>query len=69
KRVWSSMPSRWLLISSVVDVAIVCALALSVTLVTALPLQWIVGFAVAASGFALVVDQLKVFAGRRLNIG
>ncbi|WP_175909007.1 HAD-IC family P-type ATPase [Burkholderia sp. BCC1640] len=69
KRVWSSMPSRWLLISSVVDVAIVCALALSGTLVTALPLQWIVGVAVAASGFALVVDQLKVFAGRRLNIG
>lgn len=69
KYVWSSMPSRWLLISSVVDVAIVCALALSGTLVTALPPRWIVGVAVAASGFALVVDQLKVLAGRGLNIG
>ena len=69
RHLWSSMPSLWLLTSSVVDVAIVCALALSGTLVSALPLQWIVGVAVAASGFALVVDQLKVLAGRGLNIG
>lgn len=56
---WSSKPGNWVLASSMVDIAIVAALALSGTLLE--PLTWhiLVAVFVAAAGFALILDQIK----------
>jgi H+-transporting ATPase len=60
RQMWSSRPSNWILASSVVDIAIVAALALSGTLME--PLSWRVLAAVfvAAAGFALILDRIKL---------
>jgi H+-transporting ATPase len=57
---WSSRPSNWIVASSVVDIAIVVTLALSGTLME--PLSWRVLAAVfvAAAGFALILDRIKL---------
>ncbi|MDN7515893.1 HAD-IC family P-type ATPase [Burkholderia sp. AU45251] len=66
---WDSKPSRWLVFSSVVDTTIVCGLVLSGVLVTALPLPWALGVGIAAAGFALVLDQVKILASRVPGFG
>jgi H+-transporting ATPase len=57
---WSSKPSNWLLASSAAGIAIVSALALSGILMA--PLRWRVLAAVfvAAGGFALILDRVKL---------
>ena len=57
---WSSKPSNWILASSLVDISIVAALALSGTLME--PVSWRVLLAVfvAATGFALILDRIKL---------
>ena len=60
RHLWSSRPSAWVIVSSVADVAIISLLASSGTLMA--PLRWrILAFVfVAAAGFALVLDQIKM---------
>jgi H+-transporting ATPase len=57
---WSSRPSGWVLVSSVADIAIVAALAGSGTLMDPLPWRVLATVFVAATGFALILDQIKL---------
>ena len=59
RHMWSSKPSKWIVASSIADVAIVAALTLSGTLMEALTWQMLVAVFVAAVGFALVLDLVK----------
>jgi H+-transporting ATPase len=60
RRLWSSVPGRWVMASSFADIAIVSVLALSGTLMA--PLAWPIIAAVlcASVGLALVLDQVKL---------
>ncbi len=57
---FSSRPSNWILASTVVDLAIVGALAMTGTLMA--PLSWrvLAAVLVAAAGFALILDRIKL---------
>jgi H+-transporting ATPase len=57
--IWSSMPSKWVFASSVVDIGIVAALALSGTLVAPLPWRLLIVIFAAVAAFALVLDGIK----------
>jgi H+-transporting ATPase len=59
RSMWRSRPSNWIFAASLTGIAIVAALALSGTLMA--PLTWRVLLAVfiAATGFALILDQIK----------
>lgn len=59
-RMWSSRPGTWILAASAADIAIVCALALSGTLMEPLPWRVLVYVLLAAAGFAVVLDQVKL---------
>ena len=59
RHMWSSMPSKWVFASSAVDIGIVAALAFSGTLMAPLPWRLLLGIALAAAAFALVLDQIK----------
>jgi H+-transporting ATPase len=60
RRLWSSRPSPWVLASSAADVGLVSALVLSGTLMQPLPWQLLAEVLIAAAGFALVLDQIKL---------
>ena len=60
RHMWASRPSDWVLASSVVDIGIVSALALSGTFMEPLLARVIAAIFVAAIGFALVLDQIKL---------
>jgi H+-transporting ATPase len=60
RRMWSSKPGTWVLVSSVTGVAVAGGLALSGTLMAPLPWVFAVGILGAASAFALILDQVKV---------
>ena len=68
RHLWSSMPSRWVLVSSAADIAIVSILALSGTLM--MPITWrlLIGVLGLAAGFSLVLDQVKRHVRSRLAI-
>ena len=68
RHLWSSRPGRWLVASSVVDVAIVSLLAVNGILMTALPVVVLAGMFVAAAAFAFVLDAVKILLFRRLQI-
>ncbi|HUI12246.1 MAG TPA: plasma-membrane proton-efflux P-type ATPase [Xanthobacteraceae bacterium] len=59
RHLWSSMPSRWVFVSSAVDIGIAVLLALTGTLMA--PLQWPLLLAVfaGAAAFAVILDQIK----------
>jgi H+-transporting ATPase len=57
---WSTIPSPWVLASSVADIAIVSLLVLTGTLMAALPSQLLLALLVAAMAFALILDQIKL---------
>jgi H+-transporting ATPase len=59
RRLWSSMPSRWVVVSSCADIAIVAALALSGTLMAPLPWRILLAVFLAAAAFTLILDQIK----------
>ncbi len=68
QHLWSSMPGRWLVLSSVIDLGLVSALALSGTLMAPLA-PWIrAGVAAAAIVLALVLDTVKGVLFHRLRI-
>ena len=68
RRLWSSRPSFWLAISSVVDILIASTLAISGMGMTPLPLVVVAGTLAAAVVFALLVDAAKVPVFGRLGI-
>ncbi|HMC44743.1 MAG TPA: HAD-IC family P-type ATPase, partial [Caballeronia sp.] len=68
QRMWRSVPGRWLLASSVVDVVIITLLASNGLLMKALPLQIIAGVLCAAVVLAVVLDSAKLLLFRRLAV-
>jgi H+-transporting ATPase len=59
RHLWSSRPSVWLLLSSLVDVGLVSVLALAGTLMAPLSWQVILALFAAAAAFSLLLDQIK----------
>ena len=59
RHIWSSMPSKWVLASSAVDIGIVAVLALSGTLMEPLPWRLLLAISLATAAFALILDQNK----------
>jgi H+-transporting ATPase len=51
---------NWVLLSSAADIVIVSVLALSGILMAPLPWQFLAAVFVAAVGFALILDQIKL---------
>ena len=68
QHVWSTAPSRWLLLSSAVDLLIACTLANRGVAMAPLPLVVIAVTLAASVGFAFLVDLIKVPVFRRLQI-
>jgi H+-transporting ATPase len=60
RHLWSSRPGAWVLASSAVDVAFVCALAFPGILMEPLPGHVLAAVFVAAAVFALLLDQVKL---------
>jgi H+-transporting ATPase len=67
-RMGSCRPSRWLIGSSAVDVAIASTLAISGTAMSPLPMAVVGGIFGAAAAFAVVLDFAKVPVLSRLKI-
>lgn len=65
---WRSRPSRWLLMSSVVDLMVVTAMAVAGILMTPVSLTLIVLLLVVIAVYLIVLDQLKVQVFRRLAV-
>ena len=68
EHLWRSRPSNWLLASSVGDVTIIASLAMSGIVMTALPMQVVVGVLAAAVLFAFVLDMVKVTIFAHLRV-
>jgi H+-transporting ATPase len=68
RRLWSSRPSSWLVLSSVADILIAATLAGFGIVMAPLPIFVIAGTLVAAVVFAFVVDAAKAPIFRRLGI-
>jgi H+-transporting ATPase len=66
---WSSRPSAWVVAASAADVTIVCALALSGTLMEPLPWRVVAAVLVGAAGFALILDQVKLPVRSAFKLG
>ncbi len=60
RRMWSSKPSNWVLAASAADIVIVSTLAWSGTLMAPLPWPAMAIVFIAAIGFGLVLDQVKL---------
>jgi H+-transporting ATPase len=65
---WSTQPSSWLVLSSVVDLLIASTLANRGIAMAPLPLLVMVGTLFGAAGFAFMVDIVKVPVFKRLRI-
>lgn len=68
ENLWSSSPGRWLVVSSVADLAIISALAINGVLMTALSFEIIATLMVAAVMLAFILDAVKQVVFRRLAI-
>jgi H+-transporting ATPase len=68
RRLWSTCPSFWLIMSSVADITIATTLALSGIFMTPLPIVVVASTLAATVGFAFVVDAAKGPVFRRLQI-
>lgn len=68
QRLWSSRPSRWVILSSAADVLIIGNLAAFGILMAALPLELVGGILGAAVVFAFVLDTVKVAVFARLKM-
>jgi H+-transporting ATPase len=65
---WHSRPGGWLVLSSLLDLAIAAALALGGLLLAPLPVSTVVGVLLGAVAFALVLDSVKTALFPRLRI-
>jgi H+-transporting ATPase len=68
RRLWSSVPSGWVVLASSLDVAIVFLLAVSGTLMAPLPWPVLASVLAATSVFALFLDQIKLFVVSRAKL-
>jgi H+-transporting ATPase len=68
RRLWSSRPGRWLVASSIADLLIITVLALTGTMMTALPIEILGGLFLASIGLAFILDAVKTILFRRLKI-
>jgi H+-transporting ATPase len=68
QRLGSSVPSRWLITSSVVDLLIASTLATCGIAMAPLPLMVVAGILLAAVAFAFILDFVKVPVFTRLGI-
>jgi H+-transporting ATPase len=68
RRLWSSRPSFWLVVSSVADILIASTLAIGGILMTPVPIFVVAGTLAAAVVFAFVVDAAKGPVYGRLGI-
>jgi H+-transporting ATPase len=68
RRLWSSRPSNWLIVSSVADILIASTLAVWGIFMTPLPILTLAGTLVATVVFAFVADAAKGPVFRRLGI-
>lgn len=69
RRLWASRPGTWLVVSSVVDVAIISALAIRGVLMEPLPVAVVAAVLAASVALAFVLDNVKlaVFAHLRMT--
>jgi H+-transporting ATPase len=68
RHLWRSVPSVWLVASSVADILIASVLAIGGIAMTALPASMIAATFAAAAVFAFVLDMVKVPVFARLGI-
>ena len=68
RRLWSSRPSMWVLVSSVGDLLIASTLAIGGFAMAPLPPSVVAATLAAAAAFAVILDFVKVPAFRRLGI-
>ncbi len=68
RRLWSSRPSFWVVLSSVADLMIASTLALCGVFMTPLPISVVAGTFAATIAFAFLVDEAKRPVFRRLGI-
>jgi H+-transporting ATPase len=68
RRLWSSRPSFWLVVSSVTDLMIASTLAIAGIAMTPLPALIVAGTLAAAVVFAVILDLAKVPLFARLGI-
>jgi H+-transporting ATPase len=66
---WASRPSRWMLWSSGVDVAVVSFLAIHGILMAPLAASIVAGLLVTVVLYLFVVDYLKIAIFRRFGVG
>jgi H+-transporting ATPase len=63
---WNSSPSRWMIISSIVDVSVVCILSIRGILMAPLPGTVVGSVMAACAGYLIALDFVKVPILRRL---
>ncbi len=68
RHLWSSWPSLWVLLSSVIDVSIIALFAATGFLMHALPWSAIGAVVLAAALFALLLDAIKSLLFARLHV-
>src|SRR5580700_5752023 len=68
RHLWSSRPSGWIVLSSLLDVAIIAVLAGRGILMHALPWSFIGAILLAAALFALILDLVKSLLFARLRL-
>jgi H+-transporting ATPase len=68
RRIWSSRPGAWVIVSSAGDLVAISVLAVWGIAMTALPVFVVVGTMGAAIAFAFALDTVKVPVFRRLKI-
>jgi H+-transporting ATPase len=68
QHLWSSRPGRWLLVSSIADLAIVSVLAVNGVLMSPLSFEIVAGVFVLSALLALCLDTVKQPLFRRLEI-
>jgi H+-transporting ATPase len=68
QHLWSSRPSAWILLSSVLDISIIAILAGRGYLMHALPWPLILGVLLAAALFALILDAAKSVVFARIGL-
>ncbi len=68
RRLWSSYPSRWVVVSTACDILIISTLVTRGIAMTPLPMSLLGGTLVAAVVFAFMVDIVKVPVFNRLRI-
>jgi H+-transporting ATPase len=68
EHLWSSVPGKWLILSSMVDLTFISILAINGVLMDAVPLVVILGLLGAAAVLAVVLDSVKQVLFHRLTV-